>query len=102
VSARSEVFRVLHESSGCACDGTVGWAADSPPHRKHIEHYNKLTDAVMALVPDRAAVDAALRQVIAHADYDLLKSLEGDESGVDEFPEYVDRFIAEYGKAVES
>lgn len=51
---------------------------------------------------DRAAVDAALRQVIAHADYDLLKSLEGDESGVDEIPEYADRFIVEYGKARES
>lgn len=47
---------------------------------------------------DRAAVDAALRQVIAHADYDLLKSLEGQEDGVDEFPEYVDRFITEYRK----
>lgn len=51
---------------------------------------------------DPAAVDAALRQVIAHADYDLQKSLEGVESGVDEFPEYVDKFIAEYGKAAKS
>lgn len=47
---------------------------------------------------DPQAVDAALRQVVAHADYDLLKSLEGDESGVDEFPQYAMRFIAEYEK----
>jgi hypothetical protein len=51
---------------------------------------------------DPAAVDAALRQVIEHADYDLLKSLEGDESGVDEFPAYADRFITEYRKVIES
>jgi hypothetical protein len=48
---------------------------------------------------DRAAVDKALRQVITHADYDLHKSLEGDESGEDTYAEHVDRFIAEYGKS---
>lgn len=48
---------------------------------------------------DRAAVDAALRQVIAHADYDLHKSLERDEeTGEDTYGEHVDRFITEYGK----
>jgi hypothetical protein len=51
---------------------------------------------------DRGAVDKALRQVIAHADYDLHKGLEGDESGEDTYGEYVDRFIAEYGKAAKS
>jgi hypothetical protein len=75
---------------------------DSQPHRKHIERYDQMTDAVMALVPDRAAVDAALRQVIAHADYDLHKALEGDETGEDTYGEHVDRFITEYDKAVKS
>ena len=52
---------------------------------------------------DRAAVDAALRQVIAHADYDLHKSLERDEeTEEDTYAEHVDRFITEYGKTVNS
>lgn len=46
------------------------------------------------------AVDAALRQVIAHADYDLHKSIERDEeTEQDNYGEYVDLFIAEYDKA---
>ena len=48
---------------------------------------------------DRAAVDAALRQVIEFLDYDLHKALERDEeTGEDTYGEHVDRFITEYGK----
>jgi hypothetical protein len=46
---------------------------------------------------DRAAVDAALRQVIGHLDYDLAKGLECDEeTGEDTYSVHVDRFISEY------
>lgn len=48
---------------------------------------------------NREAVMIALRQVIAHEDYDLFKSMEGDESGEDAFPAAADRFVAEYNKA---
>lgn len=52
---------------------------------------------------DHAAVDAALRQVIGHLDYDLAKGLECDEeTGEDTYSVHVDRFVEEYGKAVES
>lgn len=52
----------------------------------------------MTLNPE--AVDAALRQVIAHADYDLHKAIERDEeTGEDTYAEHVDRFIKEYEKA---
>ena len=51
---------------------------------------------------DRAAVDAALRQVITWLDYDLHKGLVCDEeTGEDTCSEHVDRFISEYGKVVE-
>jgi hypothetical protein len=49
---------------------------------------------------DRAAVDAALRKVVAHADYDLHKGIERDEeSGVDTYAEHVDRFAEAYAAA---
>jgi hypothetical protein len=49
---------------------------------------------------DRAAVDAALRQVVAELDYDLHKGLQCDEeTGEDVYGVHVDRFIREYGKA---
>lgn len=49
---------------------------------------------------DRPAVDAALRQVVSHIDYDTHKYLECDEdTGADTYPEHVDRFISEYRKA---
>ena len=49
---------------------------------------------------DRAAVDAALRQVIEFADHDLNTRLECDEeTGEDVYGVHVDRFIREYGKA---
>lgn len=48
---------------------------------------------------DRVAVDAALRQVIGHLDYDPAKGLECDEeTGVDTYSVHVDRFVEEYGK----
>lgn len=48
----------------------------------------------MELNPRR--VDYSLRQVIAHADYDLHKGLEGDETGEDGYPELVEKFIEAY------
>jgi hypothetical protein len=49
---------------------------------------------------NRDAVDAALRQVIAYADYDLHKALEHDEeTGEDTYAEHVDRFIQVYERA---
>lgn len=51
---------------------------------------------------DRAAVDHALRQVVSHIDYDTHKYLECDEeTGEDVYGEHVDRFVAEYNKAVQ-
>lgn len=51
------------------------------------------------VILDRAAVDAALRQVIGHLDYDLAKGLECDEeTGEDTYSVHVDRFVEEYGK----
>lgn len=48
-----------------------------------------------------AAVDAALRQVIAELDYDLHKNIECDEdTGEDRYDEHVRHFIREYRKAV--
>jgi hypothetical protein len=48
----------------------------------------------------RAAVDAALRKVIEHLDYDLHKQLESDEeTGEDTYAEHVDRFLVSYDMA---
>lgn len=56
-----------------------------------------------AFTIDRAAVDTALRQVVSHIDYDTHKYLECDEeTGEDVYGEHVDRFVAEYNKAVGS
>jgi hypothetical protein len=60
---RDAVFRFLHQSSLCACDGTMGWAFDSQPHRKHIEHYERLTDGAMRLarpMPSREQIAAVI------------------------------------------
>jgi hypothetical protein len=63
---REAVFRRLHEASMCACNGTVEWAADSEPHRKHIERYNQLTDAVVEMarpMPTREQLFQYLHEV---------------------------------------
>lgn len=49
------------------------------------------------VVLNTARVDVALREVFAHADYDLHKSIEhGEESGEDTYAEHVQRFVAKY------
>lgn len=49
------------------------------------------------MVLNTARVDAALREVFEHADYDLHKSIEHDEdSGEDTYAEHVQRFIEKY------
>lgn len=49
------------------------------------------------MVLNTARVDAALREVFAHADYDLHKSIEHDEdSGEDTYAEHVQRFVEKY------
>lgn len=46
---------------------------------------------------NRAAVESALRNLLAHLDYDLHKSIERDEeTGEDTYPGVVDDFIAVY------
>lgn len=61
-------------------------------------HLERATPAI-----DRQAVDAALRKVIGHLDYDMHKGLERDEdTGEDTYSEHVDRFIAAYAEAAET
>lgn len=52
----------------------------------------------MSLDPER--VEAALRELIAHVDYDTHKYIECDEeTGEDRYPELVEDFIQYYEEA---
>lgn len=48
------------------------------------------------------AVLTALKAVMERADYDTHKMLEGDESGVDQYPALVEQFTRAYGAAIRS
>jgi hypothetical protein len=57
----------------------------------------------MAATLDPRAVDAALRSLISDLDYDLHKQLERDEeTGEDNYPIIVAKFINSYGNQAPS
>jgi hypothetical protein len=96
-----ELYRPLVEA------GAVAWSSDEwgTPDGESL----RAADAVLAAAArtlgqppalNAAAVDAALRAVVADLDYDLHKSVERDEStGEDTYPQYVASFITAYWAA---
>ena len=81
------------------------WSAHGqlPGSRRYRRRLLRMRWAGTCSILNRSAVDAALRKVFSWADYDLHKGIERDEdTGEDTYDEHVDRFIAEYNKAVKS
>lgn len=81
-------------------DGIIGAMEEAASNAYRYAAARLREDMIRPARLDRPAVDTALRQVVAHIDYDTHKYLECDEQdGKDTYPEHVDRFITEYRKA---